>query len=78
MVISSDDTSVFQLWSAVCNPLTVAPCYDVIALQQAYSWWAVGTNQKAWGTPEDIYLKLKAGYDKVSPRAWCSLYSTLS
>ena len=33
--------------------------------QAAYSWWTVGTNQKAWGVPEDIYLKLKAGYDKA-------------
>ena len=30
-----------------------------------YSWWTVGSNQLAWGgTPESIYLKLKAGFDK--------------
>jgi hypothetical protein len=30
--------------------------------QAAYSWWTVGTNQEAWGKPEDIYLKLKEGF----------------
>ena len=31
--------------------------------QGSYSWWSVGNDQMAWGAPEDIYLKQKAGYD---------------
>ena len=30
--------------------------------QAGYSWWTVGPDQEVWGKPEDIYLKLKAGY----------------
>lgn len=33
--------------------------------QAGYSWWTVGPDQEVWGKPEDIYLKLKAEYDKV-------------
>lgn len=40
--------------------------------QAGYSWWTVGPNQEVWGKPEDIYLKLKAGYDKagIPVRGW--------
>ena len=34
--------------------------------QAGYSWWTAGPDQAIWGLPEDIYLKLKAGYDAVS------------
>jgi len=33
--------------------------------QAAYSWWTVGPDQEVWGKPEDIYLKMKEGYDKA-------------
>jgi hypothetical protein len=33
--------------------------------QAGYSWWTAGDDQSIWGTPEDIYLKLKEGYDKA-------------
>jgi hypothetical protein len=29
----------------------------------AQSWWTAGPDQAIWGTPEDIYVKLKEGYD---------------
>lgn len=37
-----------------------------------YSWWTVGPNQEVWGKPEDIYLKLKRGYDNagIPIRGW--------
>eukprot|EP00037_Helgoeca_nana_P024134 m.255082 g.255082 ORF g.255082 m.255082 type:complete len:849 (+) comp26544_c0_seq1:10-2556(+) len=40
--------------------------------QAGYSWWTVGPDQEVWGKPEDIYLKLKEGYDKaqVPIRGW--------
>ena len=40
--------------------------------QAGYSWWTAGDDQSIWGTPEDIYLKLKAGYDAagVPIRGW--------
>ena len=40
--------------------------------QAAYSWWTVGPDQEVWGKPEDIYLKLKEGYDRhnVPIRSW--------
>ena len=31
--------------------------------QAGYSWWTAGPDQSIWGTPEDIYVKLKQGYD---------------
>ena len=34
--------------------------------QAGYSWWTAGNDQEIWGKPEDIYLKLKEGYDKHS------------
>ena len=33
--------------------------------QAGYSWWTAGPDQAIWGTPEDIYVKLKEGYDKA-------------
>lgn len=40
--------------------------------QAGYSWWTVGPDQEVWGKPQDIYLKLKAGYDKhgIPVRGW--------
>ena len=40
--------------------------------QAGYSWWTAGDDQSIWGTPEDIYLKLKAGYDAagIPVRGW--------
>ncbi len=40
--------------------------------QAGYSWWTVGHDQTVWGLPEDIYLTLKAGYDKagIPIRGW--------
>merc|ERR1711871_1345135 len=40
--------------------------------QAGYSWWTAGDDQSIWGKPEDIYLKLKAGYDRagIPVRGW--------
>ena len=40
--------------------------------QSGYSWWSVGNDMEVWGVPEDIYLKLKKGYDAagVAIRTW--------
>ena len=40
--------------------------------QAGYSWWTVGPDQEVWGKPEDIYLRLKEGYDRagVPIRGW--------
>jgi hypothetical protein len=36
------------------------------------SWWTAGPDQAIWGTPEDIYIKLKEGYDTagIPIRGW--------
>jgi hypothetical protein len=40
--------------------------------QAGYSWWTAGPDQTMWGTPEDIYMKLKTGYDAagIPVRGW--------
>ena len=40
--------------------------------QAGYSWWSVGPDQMVWGLPQQIYLKLKAGYDAagIPIRGW--------
>lgn len=40
--------------------------------QSGYSFWSVGNDQSAWGLPEKIYLRLKAGYDAagIPIRGW--------
>lgn len=37
-----------------------------------YSWWSVGRNMTVWGTPQEIFRRLKAGYDRheVPLGAW--------
>jgi hypothetical protein len=36
-----------------------------LGCRSRYSWWTAGPDQAIWGTPEDIYVKLKEGYDKA-------------
>jgi hypothetical protein len=38
----------------------------------ADSWWTVGPDQEVWGKPEDIYVKLKQGYDAagIPVKSW--------
>ena len=40
--------------------------------QAAYSWWTVGPDQEVWGKPEDLYVKLKQGYDaaEIPVKSW--------
>ena len=58
---------VYWRRGATLDVLTFAHSFSALTLfsKAAYSWWTVGPDQEVWGKPEDIYLKLKEGYDKA-------------